>query len=155
LLDRHLFLDRAFHAFEPDAELIFEQFADGTHAAVAEVVDVILIIIFAVAFHPQKVIYDLHEIRRLQKRVVRTVIRRSSHFDVELQTADTRKIETAFIKEHSFEQVISRRNGRRIAGTHLAVYFEQRIDRFGDRVFLQRVRYDLADNVAFREKDRK
>ena len=42
LLNGHLFLDRAFHAFEADAELIFEQFADGADAAVAEVIDVVL-----------------------------------------------------------------------------------------------------------------
>ena len=41
LVDRHLFLDRALHADEADAELVFEQFADRAHAAVAEVIDVI------------------------------------------------------------------------------------------------------------------
>ena len=42
LLNGHLLLDRPLHAFEADAELILEQLADRTHAAVAEVIDVVL-----------------------------------------------------------------------------------------------------------------
>ena len=42
LLNRHLLLDRAFHALEADAELIFEQLADRANAAVTEVIDVVL-----------------------------------------------------------------------------------------------------------------
>ena len=38
---RHLFLDRAFHADQADAELVLEQLADGADAAVAEVIDVV------------------------------------------------------------------------------------------------------------------
>ena len=42
LMDRHLLLDRALHALETDAELVFEQLAHRAHAAVAEVIDVVL-----------------------------------------------------------------------------------------------------------------
>ena len=41
LVDRHLFLDGALHAHQADAELVFEQFADRAHAAVAEVIDIV------------------------------------------------------------------------------------------------------------------
>ena len=41
LVDRHLFLDRALHADQADAELVLEQLADRPHAAVAEVIDVV------------------------------------------------------------------------------------------------------------------
>ena len=41
LVDRHLFLDGALHADEADAELVLHQLADGAHAAVAKVIDVV------------------------------------------------------------------------------------------------------------------
>ena len=41
LVDRHLFFDRALHAHQADAELVFEQFADRANAAVAQVIDVV------------------------------------------------------------------------------------------------------------------
>src|SRR5262249_13477727 len=41
LVHGHLFLDRALHAHQADAELVFEQFAHRTHAAVAKVIDVV------------------------------------------------------------------------------------------------------------------
>ena len=41
LVDGHLFLDRALHADQPDAELVFEQFAHRADAAVSQVIDVI------------------------------------------------------------------------------------------------------------------
>ena len=44
LMDRHLLLDRALHALEADAELVFQQLADRAHAAVAEVIDVVRLI---------------------------------------------------------------------------------------------------------------
>ena len=37
----HAFLDRAFHAQQADAILIFHQFANRTNAAVAEVVNIV------------------------------------------------------------------------------------------------------------------
>ena len=41
LVHRHLFLDRAFHADQTDAELILEQFTDRANAAISKVIDVI------------------------------------------------------------------------------------------------------------------
>ncbi len=41
LVDRHLFLDRALHADQADAELVLHQLADRANAAVAEVIDVV------------------------------------------------------------------------------------------------------------------
>ena len=37
----HALLDRALHAQQADAELVFHQFADRAHPAVAEIVDVV------------------------------------------------------------------------------------------------------------------
>ena len=40
-LETHAFLDRSFHPHQANAVLVFQQFTDGAHAAVAQVVDVI------------------------------------------------------------------------------------------------------------------
>ena len=153
LLDRHLFLDRTLHTLEADAELIFKQFADGTNAAVTEVIDVILAVMFAVLLHSEKVIYDLDEVTGLEQRIGDTITLRAAHLDVELQSADAREVEPASVEEHAFEQTVSGRDRRRIAGTHLAVNFEQGVDRFADRILAERGRDNFADNVAFREED--
>src|SRR5258705_1163244 len=55
LVDRHLLLDRTFHAFKADAKLVFEEFADRTYAAVAEMVDIIRLILGRVLTHLQHV----------------------------------------------------------------------------------------------------
>ena len=39
--DAHALLDRALHAQQADAELVLHQLADRTHAAIAEIVDVV------------------------------------------------------------------------------------------------------------------
>ena len=39
--DRHALADHALHAEQADAELVLDQLADGAHAAVAQVVDVV------------------------------------------------------------------------------------------------------------------
>ena len=41
VLDRHALLDDALHAREADAKLVLQQLADGPHAAVAQMVDII------------------------------------------------------------------------------------------------------------------
>ncbi len=41
ILKRHALADNALHSGEADSELILKQLADGTHAAVAEVVDIV------------------------------------------------------------------------------------------------------------------
>ena len=42
---RHAFARDALHAEQPDADLVLEQLADGAHAAVAEVVDVVHVLV--------------------------------------------------------------------------------------------------------------
>ncbi len=46
LVNGHLFLDGALHANEPDAELIFQELADRTDAAIAQMIDVVDLPIF-------------------------------------------------------------------------------------------------------------
>ena len=81
--------------------------------------------------------------------------RRQIQLDVELQTADLREIVFPRIEEHALEQRIGSFQRRRIAGTQLAIDFDQRFLRGLDRVLAQRQAQHHADVVAFREEDRK
>ncbi len=141
LVDRHLFLDRALHAHEADAELVFEQFADRADAAVAEVIDVID---HADALAQLQQVADrVVEIFRMQdaRIVVRAVglladrrLGRIVDLDRELHAADAREIVLARIEEHAVEQLGRGIDGRRIARAQLAVDFDQRFFAGLDRI---------------------
>src|SRR5215470_5348192 len=143
LVHAHLFLDGAFHANQSDAELIFEQLADRTNAAIAEMVDVI---------HSAEVLAQLQQVTDGRVKVfwierALLEIRRLLVFeqlDVELQAAHARKVILARVKEHTLEKRGSGVERRRIAETQLAVDFDQRFGGRLDRIAAQ----SLADNGA-------
>ena len=97
-MNRHLLFDRALHALESDAKLIFQKLAHGTHAPVPEVIDVVglidrfLLFINRVLAHLQNIRDDLEEIPGRQKRIFDPVHFRFAHLDIEFQTADPREI---------------------------------------------------------------
>src|SRR5205085_4767384 len=62
LLDRHFFLDGAFHSLKSDAELIFQKLADGADASISQMVDVVLRIMLVVFLHSQKIVNYFKEI---------------------------------------------------------------------------------------------
>ena len=158
---RHLFLDRTFHALEPDTKLVLQQLAHSPHAPIAEMVDVVslinrtLLFVDGILAHLQDVRDDLEEVFGRQQRIVYTTHLRLAHLDVEFQTAHAREVELARIEEHAFQQTIGSLHGRRIAWTHLAIDFEQGIDWLADRVFLQSLRDDNAHVVSLREENPK
>ncbi len=80
--------------------------------------------------------------------------RRQVQLDVELQTADLREVVLPRIEEHALEQGVGSFQCRRIAGTQLAVDFDQGFLRGLDRVLAKREAQHDADVVAFREEDR-
>ena len=130
LMDRHLFLDRALHSLQADAKLILEQFADGPHATIAQVIDIVslinrpLLIINGIPAHLQNVGDDFKKVARLKQRIFDPIHFRLAHLDIEFQAADAREIEFARIEEHAFEQAIGSLHRRRIARTHLAINLE-------------------------------
>ena len=128
-MNGHLFLDSPLHSLEPDAELILEQLAHGSYTAIAQVIDIILAVIFAVALHPQEVVNDLDEVSGLKQRISDPVLFGPPHLDVELQPSDTRQVKAPGVKEHTLEQPVSGRDRRRITRTHLAIDLEQSINR--------------------------
>jgi hypothetical protein len=73
--------------------------------------------------------------------------------DVELQPAHPREVVLARIEEHAVEQRSRRVQGRRIAGTQLAVDFDQRFLRRLHRIALQGLADHGADVVALREEN--
>src|SRR5438067_1726247 len=159
-MDRHLLFDRALHTFEADAELILKQLADCADAPIAEVIDIISLVNRALLFinrittHLQDVLDDLKEIARLQKRILDALHLRLAHLDIEFQATDAREVELARIEKHSFQQAICSLHRRWVAGTHLAIDFQQRIHRLADCVLLKRLRNDDANIVTFGKEHR-
>src|SRR5256886_9087598 len=75
-----------------------------------------------------------------------------SHFDVEFQAADAAEIVLARVEEHAAEKVGGGFERRRIAGTQLAIDFDERFFRGANSIFVERAREHHADIVAVREK---
>ena len=136
LVHRHLFLDRALHADQADAELVLEQLADRADAAVAEVIDVVhradaLAQLQQVLDGGDEILWIEHAL--VERGRVRVVVQ----LDVELHAADAREVVLARVEEHALEQLGGGVERRRIAGTQLAVDFDQRFVLRLDRVLAQ------------------
>ena len=157
LVHRHLFLDGAFHADQSDPELVLQEFAHGSNTTIAEVIDVV---------HLANVLAKLQQITDNRVEVARLPIfrfapqnalierRRQIQLDVELHAPDLRKIVLSRIEEHTVEQRCRSFQRRRIAGTQLAVDFDQGFLLGLDRVFSQCLRQNNADVIPLREKNR-
>ena len=150
LIHRHLLFDCALHAHETNTELIFEQLADRTDTAIAEMINVVHLA--DVLAQLQKISDDRIKVGRLQDALLER--RREIQLDVELQSAHFRKIVLARVEEHAFEEGSRSFERRRIAGAQLAINFNQSFLRRLDRVLAQRQAKNNADVVALREEDR-
>src|SRR6185369_11673997 len=62
LVNRHLLLDRTFHALEADAKLVFQQLTNRTDAPITEVIDVVRLVFRRVLTHLQHVSNDFVEV---------------------------------------------------------------------------------------------
>src|ERR1041384_9852 len=126
-MDRHLLFDRAFHAHEPDAELVLEKLAHRANTAIAQMIDVVR---FADALsHLQDVSDHINEVGGRKCLLFESIALGLAEFDVGFQPSDAGEIELSLVKEHSAEKVPRCQNGRRIAGSHLAIDFEDGIAR--------------------------
>src|SRR5437588_1326250 len=151
LVDAHLLLDRAFHADQADAELVFQQLTHRAHAAVSEVIDVIYRTEVLAQF--QQVSNGPVKIVRIESALLqfcRTLILKQ--LDVELQTAHPREVILARVEEHAMEQSRGRVQSRRIAGAQLAVNLNQRFLRSFYRVATQSLADHRPHIVALREE---
>ena len=149
LVDRHLFLDRALHADQPDAELVLEQLADRADAPVAEVIDVVHVL--RVLPQLQQVLDHLVEVLRVQDLLVERRVQ--PELRVQLQAADPREVVLLRVEEHVLEERPRAVERRRIARPQAAVDLDQRLLVRADRILLQRLADDRPDLVALREED--
>ena len=133
LVHGHFFLDGALHADQADAELVFEEFTNRADAAIAEVIDVVYgADIFA---QLQQVTNRGDEIRGIERASFER--RFEAELDVEFQAADAAEIVFARIEEHAIEKRSGCFERRRIAGTQLAVDFDQRFARRPDGILIE------------------
>ncbi len=141
-LDRgHPLLDRALHAQQADAILIFHQLADRPHAAIAEVIDVVDLAA-AIAQVDQRL--DHRQNVRLAQHA-HGVFGVEIEAHVHLDAADRRQVIALGVEEQRREHRFRAVDGRRFAGAHHAIDVEQRVLARGVLVDLQRVADIRAD----------
>ena len=118
---RHALLDGALHAEQAEAILIFHQFADRAHTAVAEVIDVVDFAL-AVAQIDERL---RHREDVLAAQRAHSVFRVEIEAHVHLHAADGREIVALGIEEQRVEHVLGGLENRRLARTHDPVDVEQ------------------------------
>ena len=153
LVHRHLFFDRALHAHQADAELVFEQFAHRAHAAVAQVIDVVHRADALAQL--QQVLDGVDEVLLDRACACRAALRPRLSYSLMLNFMRPTREKSYLrgVEEHALEQLGGGIEGRRIAGTQLAVDLEQRVVLRLDRIFAQGGGDDVADIVALGEED--
>ncbi len=165
-IDRgHALLDGALHPQQADAVLVFQQLADRTDPAVAEVVDVVDLALAVLQAdedlqHAQDVVLAQHA------DFIRDVRGFQTH--VHLHAADGRQVVALAVEEQRVEHGFGGLRGRRLARAHHAVDVEQRVLAAGVLVDAQGVAHVGADRdvvdvqhvdggeaVAFQQFDRR
>src|SRR5262245_40745310 len=135
VLQAHALLDGALHADETDAVLILHQLADRTHAAVAEVVDVVDLPVAVLEL--DQVLHDLEDVLAAQRALVEGRVQ--LELVVELEPPDARQVVALRVEEEVVEEGGGGLRRGRIARTQAAVDLEDRLLRIGDLVLQQRV----------------
>ena len=120
---RHALLDRALHAQQTDAVLVLHQLADRTHAAIAEIVDVVDFAL-AVAQIDQGLDDGQDVILAQHAHGIRSV---EFETHVHLDAADGRKVVALRVEEQRTEHRLGGVHGRRLARAHDAIDVEQRV----------------------------
>ena len=148
LVDRHLLLDGPLHPHQPDAELVLQQLADGPHAAVPQVIDVV---------HPGGVLAQAEEVLQHQDEIVHrhhALIQREAgpQLRVHLEAADARQVVAVRVEEHAVEQRPGALERRRIARPQAPVDLDQRLLGRLHGVLAQRVGQDGGDLRLEREE---
>ena len=114
---RHTLLDGALHTQEADAVLVFQQFADRAHAAVAEVVDIVNLALAVLEVH--QFLDDREDILGAQGGDRVLAIKRKTH--VQLHTAHSGKVVAVAIEEQAGKQGLGGLARWRLAGAHNAI----------------------------------
>src|SRR5579862_148980 len=151
LVHAHFFLDRALHADQTDAELVFQKLAHRANAAIAEVIDVVHRADTAAQF--QQVLDGVDEVLVIERPLIeRSGVGLVVQLDIELHASDAREVVLAGVEEHALEKLGGGVDRRRIAGAKLAVDFEQRVVLLLHAVLAQRGRNHISDFVELGEE---
>src|ERR1700733_4544329 len=134
--NRQTLLHGAFDPYQADAEGVLGHFTDAADAAVAQVIDVIHMAV-AVADIDQG-LHDLDDVFLAQ--YARSGDFLTADAAVELHAPHGRQVIALAVEEQVLKQVLGRILGRRLAGTHHAIDFNQRLEAGLGRIDAQRVR---------------
>ena len=132
---RHALLDRPLHAQKPDAILILHQFADRTHAPVAQMVNVVDLAAPVAQVHQR--LDDREDVVLAQRALGVGRIEVEAH--VHLHPADRREVVALGVEEQRLEHRLGAFDCRRLARTHDAIDVEQGVLSRGILVDLERV----------------
>ena len=142
--DGHPLLDDPLHPDQPHPELVLEKLADGSHPAVAEVVDVVGLAHAVVerdqlADDRDEVLVVQHPPFLVQGPLPGLVLG-DAQVLVQLEAAHLAQIKAARVEEERAEQVAGVLHRGRVAGADLAVELDQRLlDRAGGVLFQGRL----------------
>ena len=98
----HAFADDAFHPYQPHADLVLDELADGSNAAVAKVIDVVGDCVTIVDL--DHALDDVHEIEFGECSTREIDINVDSA--VQLVTSDIAKVVSARVEEHLRNQAL-------------------------------------------------
>src|SRR5205814_5100240 len=136
----------SLHADQAHAELVLQKLAGGSHAAVAQVVDVVGNLLLARGVVQLDQLADegdevalLEDPELTPADAVEDVLLVTSEALVDLVTADATEVEAARVEEQRLQQVARVVHRRRIAGADAAVELEQSLLGLGGRVLLERL----------------
>ncbi len=114
---REALAHRALHAHQARAELVLRELAHGTHAAVAEVVDVVDLAAAVAQLHQD--LDHRHDVVVGERHRPGELV--AAHAAVELHAAHVGEVVAVLAEEQAVEQGLHGVFGRRLAGAHHAV----------------------------------
>ena len=149
VLQAHLFLDRPLHAHQADAEMVLDELADGAHAPVAQMVNVVD---GAVA------VFELYEITDHFQNIFlaqRSLLQRDVELEpvIQLEPADFGEIVAIGIEKEVIEKIGGRLHGRGVSRPQAAVDFQYRILGGANAVLEQRLAQIRTDGRLLDEQD--
>jgi len=124
VLGRHALLDHSLHTREPYADLVLEKLAHRTHPAVAEVIDVVGLVLGIIGVELDQVANGPEQILLAEHRAHlrdSALVVAEAELLVGLVSPHPREVVALRVKEQVVEQAAGALHRRRLAGSQLAV----------------------------------
>ncbi len=141
-LHAHALAHNALHAGEADAELVLDELADRTDAAVAEVVDIVGREALLTGVERHDVLHRADDVLVGQRGAL--VIGIETELLVDLVATHLRQIVTLRIEEQALEKRARRIDCRRLAGTEALVELDQRFFLGRGRIAIEGAQHHLV-----------